>query len=68
MQTNDSGFNQAVETEKHRADDEPSIKPVENQARPQVAISFCYRCGFPNPELFCPRCGNRRCVACGDGS
>jgi len=67
MQTNDSGFNQAVDADKCR-DDETPIKSDENQAVRQVAISFCYRCGFPNSELFCPRCGHRHCVTCGDGA
>ena len=66
MQTNETGFNQAVDADPC-GDDGPPTKAVENQVVPQVAISFCYRCGFPSPELFCPRCGNRRCVTCGDG-
>ena len=66
MRTNESEFNQPIDTGKCR-DHDPPFKQIENQVVPPVAISFCYRCGFPNSELFCPRCGNRRCVACGDG-
>jgi hypothetical protein len=65
MQTNESGFNHALDGNNCRGDD-PPIKPIDNQAAPLVAVSFCDRCGFPNLELFCPRCGNRRCVSCGD--
>jgi hypothetical protein len=66
MQINESGFNQAVAADKCR-DADPPIKQDENQVVPQASIAFCYRCGFPNSEQFCPRCGNRRCVTCGDG-
>lgn len=31
-----------------------------------TCLSFCTRCGQPNPGLFCPRCGHQRCASCGD--
>jgi len=30
-------------------------------------LSFCHRCGFPHAAQFCPRCGQRLCLSCGDG-
>jgi hypothetical protein len=30
-------------------------------------VSFCHRCGYPHNQPFCPRCGHRQCIACGDG-
>ena len=29
-------------------------------------LSFCQRCGFPHAVQFCPRCGQRLCLSCGD--
>jgi rubrerythrin len=66
MQTNESEFNEAVDANKHREDSSP-INQVQKQVVPTVTILLCHRCGFPNPEMFCPRCGHRQCVACGDG-
>lgn len=35
-----------------------------------TGILFCFRCGLPSSRAsdaeFCPRCGTRRCVSCGD--
>ena len=49
-------------------------KPVREQPVPetkcivnQSAVNFCHRCGFPHAQQFCPRCGHRQCLACGDG-
>lgn len=30
-------------------------------------LMFCHRCGFPHAQQFCPHCGHRQCVSCGDG-
>jgi hypothetical protein len=40
----------------------------QSQVTPKnVPVSFCHRCGYPHGEQFCPRCGQRQCIACGDG-
>ncbi len=48
---------------------EPKIKyglPDAPSVPGSFGISFCYRCGQPNPGLICPRCGTRKCPSCGD--
>jgi hypothetical protein len=58
-----------MQTEKPK----PEKSVTEQPASPQKCIvsnpslSFCHRCGFPHAQQFCPRCGHRQCVSCGDG-
>ena len=50
---------------------EPAGRKIARQSRSiDTALLFCVRCGEAmNAEIgpeFCPRCGFRQCVGCGD--
>ena len=45
----------------------PLTAPHVEPQKPTPNVSFCHRCGFPHADQFCPRCGHRQCIACGDG-
>jgi hypothetical protein len=54
-------------------DDQTNLKPESTldqpdkpECPPEHGVSFCGRCGCPNPGLFCPRCGHRLCAHCGE--
>lgn len=56
--------------------EQPPPPPAETAALPPIlaetctGVLFCSRCGTPSGQAsdqeFCPRCGTRRCVSCGD--
>ena len=56
-----------VETEQNK--DARRTKPRQPRNK-NIALLFCVRCGEAmNAEIgpeFCPRCGFRQCVGCGD--
>lgn len=65
MQTENSEIRQPVASERPQHDASkchPSFT-----AHQSGLVTFCHRCGFPHAQQFCPRCGHRQCVACGDG-
>lgn len=67
MQTENTHRNQDVAD---NAVEESRRANAESQTQPTaqfVCVNFCRRCGYPHAEQFCPRCGHRQCIACGDG-
>lgn len=58
-----------MQTEKPKNEKSPT-EPLASQQQCPVnnsSLSFCHRCEFPHAQQFCPRCGHRQCVNCGDG-
>jgi hypothetical protein len=55
--------------EQAAGDEHPADGSAVNVAVVCTSLLFCGRCGSAYPadgREFCPRCGTRRCVGCGD--